>query len=31
MRDGRRKEKFLSSNFLEGHIYDAIDDVVRKN
>lgn len=31
MRDGRRKKKFLTSNFLEGLIYDAIDDVVRGN
>lgn len=31
MRDGRRKEKFFTSNFLEGLIYDAIDDVVREN
>lgn len=31
MRDGQRKKKFMSSNFLEGLIYDAIDDVVREN
>ncbi|WP_144501201.1 hypothetical protein [Bacillus nitratireducens] len=31
MREGRRKEKFFSTTFIEGLVSDAIDDVLREN
>lgn len=30
MREGRRKEKFFSTTFIEGLVSDAIDDVLRE-
>lgn len=29
MREGKRKQKFFSPTFIEGLVYDAIDDVLR--
>lgn len=31
MRSGRRKVKFFSTTFIEGLVYDAIDDVLREH